>query len=173
MAGHTDILDTDARRGAPDPLRIDALDRRLIETLQEDGRESFRRIAERLDVSEGTIRARYRRLVSASVVQVTAITNPLALGFDAMAMVGVKTAHAPQRVAALLSDWREVSYVVVTSGRFDLLVELVCVDRNHLLELIGRLRDLESVTSTETFVYLELSKQLYDWGARAHDADGD
>ena len=155
-------------------VRIDALDRRLIEALQENGRESFRHIAGRLDVSEGTIRARYRRLAAMTVVQVTAIANPLVLGFDAMAMVGVRTSLSPKLVVDSISELPEASYIVITSGRFDLLVELVCVDRSHLLEVTTRLRETEGVASTETFVYLELSKQLYDWGVHLDEgADTD
>jgi Lrp/AsnC family transcriptional regulator for asnA, asnC and gidA len=154
------------RYGAVAGMRIDALDRQLIETLQENGRESFRQVAERLHVAEGTVRARYRRLASANVVQVTAITNPLKLGFDAMAMIGVRTAGPAKQVAEVLGEWPEASYVVVTFGHFDLLVELVCVDNAHLHDVIDRIRRVEAVTSAEAFIYYELTKQMYNWGAR-------
>ncbi len=75
----------------------------------------------------------------------------------------------PRRSANALAGWEEASYVVVTAGRFDLLVELVCSDRRHLLEITNRIRAVPGVVSTESFVYLELRKQLYDWGTgRAH-----
>lgn len=153
--------------------RIDALDRRIIEALQRNGRESFRRIAAAARVSEATIRARYGRLVDDGVVQVTAVTNPLALGFEAMAMVGVRTAGAPESLADEIAGWEEAGYVVVCAGRFDLLVELICADRRHLLELTNRLRALDEVVSTETFLYLDLWKLLYDWGVRVRDAESD
>ena len=153
--------------------RIDALDRRIIEALQRNGRESFRRIAAAAGVSEATIRARYARLVDDGVVQVTAVTNPLALGFEAMAMVGVRTAGAPEPLADEIAGWEEAGYVVVCAGRFDLLVELICADRRHLLELTNRLRALDEVISTETFLYLDLWKLLYDWGVRVRDAESE
>ena len=153
--------------------RIDALDRRIIEALQRNGRESFRRIAAAAGVSEATIRARYARLVDDGVVQVTAVTNPLALGFEAMAMVGVRTAGAPEPLADEIGGWEEAGYVVVCAGRFDLLVELICADRRHLLELTNRLRALDEVVSTETFLYLDLWKLLYDWGVRVRDAESE
>jgi Lrp/AsnC family transcriptional regulator for asnA, asnC and gidA len=150
--------------------RIDALDKSIIEALQQNGREPFRRIAERVGVSEATIRARYAKLVDDDILQVTGVTNPLGLGFEAMAMVGIRTAGPPERVAEEIGSWAEAGYVVITAGQFDLLVELVCSDRRHLLELTNRLRALDGVVSTESFLYLDLWKQLYDWGARVHDA---
>jgi Lrp/AsnC family transcriptional regulator for asnA, asnC and gidA len=133
--------------------------------LQRNGRESFRSVAKRLGVAEATVRVRYQRLVAANALQVTAITNPAALGFEAISMVGVRASGSPREVANAIISWPEATYVVITSGQFDLLVELVCRDRVHLVDLIGRLRSVAGVAQTETFFYFELSKQLYDWGA--------
>lgn len=144
---------------------MDDLDRRLIEALQENGRESFRRIAARLGVSEATIRARYARLTGEGILQVVAVTNPLGLGFD-QALVGVKTNGSPEEAADAIARWPEADYVVVTAGRFDLVVEVVVADRRELLDLTNRMRALDGVVSTETFFYLEMWKQLYDWGTR-------
>jgi Lrp/AsnC family transcriptional regulator for asnA, asnC and gidA len=147
-------------------LELDRVDQRIIEALQKNGREPFRRIAAQVGVSEATIRARYARLCEENILQVTGVTNPLGLGFDAQAMVGIRTAGAPEAVADAIAKWDEAGYVVITAGQFDILVELVCADRRQLLELTGRIRELEGVVSTESFLYLELWKQLYDWGAR-------
>jgi Lrp/AsnC family transcriptional regulator for asnA, asnC and gidA len=159
-------LHVDPRRGAVTPARkVDELDRQIIEALQENGRESFRRIAARLGVSEGTVRARYARMTGEGILQVVAVTNPLGLGFD-QALVGVKTSGAPDEIADQLSQWPEADYVVVTAGQFDLVVEVVAADRRELLDLTNRMRALDGVVSTEIFFYLEMWKQLYDWGTR-------
>jgi Lrp/AsnC family transcriptional regulator for asnA, asnC and gidA len=156
----------DPRRGPVAPARrVDELDRRIIEALQENGRESFRRIASLLGVSEATVRARYARLTSEGILQVVAVTNPLGLGFD-QALIGVKTSGAPDTVADEIARWPEADYVVVTAGQFDLVVEVVTADRRELLDLTNRMRALEGVVTTETFFYLEMWKQLYDWGTR-------
>ena len=156
-----------AARGPVVPLRtLDDVDRALIEALQQNGRDSFRRIATEVGVSEATIRSRYQRLCEEGTVQVTAVTNPLGLGFDAMAMVGVRTSGPPEDAAEQIAQLDEADYVVVAAGQFDLLVELVCIDRRHLLDVTNTIRAFDSVASTETFVYLELHKQLYDWGIR-------
>ena len=156
----------DRRRGAVSaPRRIDALDQGIIEALQENGRESFRAIAGRLGVSEATVRARYARLCEDDILQVVGVTNPLGLGFE-QALIGLKTAGSPGPVADSISSWPEADYVVVTAGQYDLVVEVVAADRRGLLELTNRMRALEGVVSTETFLYLDLVKQLYDWGTR-------
>ncbi len=153
--------------------RIDAVDKSIIEALQKNGREPFRRIAAQVGVSEATVRARYARLCEDNILQVTGVTNPLGLGFEAMAMVGIRTAGPPEPVADEIAKWDEAGYVVVTAGQFDILAELVCADRRQLLDLTNRLRALDGVVSTESFLYLELWKQLYEWGARVYEAFDD
>ena len=155
----------DPRRGPVAPARrVDDLDRRIIEALQANGRESFRAIAGRLGVSEATVRARYGRLTGEGILQVVAVTNPLGLGYE-QALVGLKTSGAPNDVADEIARWPEADYVVVTAGQFDIVIEVVADDRRHLLDLTNRMRALDGVVSTETFFYLEMWKQLYDWGS--------
>jgi Lrp/AsnC family transcriptional regulator for asnA, asnC and gidA len=144
------------------PVALDALDHRLIDALRQNGRAPFRRLAAELGASEATLRNRFARLVEGNVLQVTAVTNPMALGYDATAMLGLSVSGPPEQVADELSGWEEAVYVVVVAGRFDLLVELVARDRRHLLELMNRIRALEGVTASETFLYLDLRK--YDFG---------
>ena len=149
--------------------RLDAVDSGIIEELQRNGREPFRRIAAKLGVSEATVRARYSRLCSDGILQVTGITNPLGFGYEAQAMVGIRSSGPPEVIADQIARWPEADYVVLTAGQFDILVEVLCVDRRALLDLTNRIRQIDTVVSTETFLYLELWKQLYDWGARVHE----
>ena len=156
----------DDNRGAIGPGReLDTVDQGIVEALQKNGREPFRRIAAEIGVSEATVRARYSRLCDANILQVTGVTNPLGLGFEAQAMVGIRTTGAPEPVADEIAKWDEAGYVVVTAGQYDILVELVCADRRELLDLTNKIRALDGVASTESFLYLALWKQLYDWGA--------
>jgi len=156
----------DGRRGPVSaPRRIDALDQGIIEALQANGRESFRAIAARLGVSEATVRARYARLCDDDILQVVGVTNPLGLGFE-QALIGVKTSGPPQPCADEIASWPEADYVVITAGQYDLVVEIVAADRRDLLDVTNRMRALDGVVSTETFLYLDLVKQLYDWGTR-------
>jgi Lrp/AsnC family transcriptional regulator for asnA, asnC and gidA len=107
------------------------------------------------------------RLQEAGVIQIVAVTDPLQLGFRRQAMVGVRVDGDIRVVADTLAELAEVDYVVITAGSFDVLVEAVCEDDDHLLDLVSRrIRGLPGVRSTETFVYLKLRKQHYDWGTR-------
>jgi len=165
-ARHYTKAQEQSREPADQTRRLDDVDLALIEALQHNGRAAFRQIAADVGVSEATIRARYQRLCDDGVVHVTAVTNPLGLGFGAMAMVGLRTSGPPMEVADAIAGWDEAAYIVVVAGRFDVLVELICTDLAHLLEVTSRMRGLEGVVSTESFPYLELRKELYDWGTR-------
>jgi Lrp/AsnC family transcriptional regulator for asnA, asnC and gidA len=83
-------------------------------------------------------------------------------------MVGIRTHPPTGACGRIIATWQG-DYVVITAGQFDILVELVCADRRQLLDLTNRIRAIESVASTESFLYLELWKQIYDWGARVQD----
>ena len=145
---------------------LDDVSRAIIEQLQEDGRRSYARIATAVGLSEAAVRQRVQRLLDAGVMQIVAVTDPMQVGFPRQAMVGVRTTGDAREVADALADCLEVDYVVVTAGSFDVLVEVVCEDDVHLLETIARLRAVDGVASTETFVYLGLRKQTYAWGTR-------
>lgn len=165
------MASTSARGRGPvtRPRSLDATDRAIIEALQRNGREPFRRVAAKIGVAEATVRARYARLVDDDILQVTGVTNPLGFGFDAMALLGINTSGPPDPVAEEIMTWDESSYVVVAAGRYDVLVELVCEDRGHLLEVTNRVREIPSVMSTETFLYLQLAKQVFAWGTRLRE----
>jgi Lrp/AsnC family transcriptional regulator for asnA, asnC and gidA len=160
------MRETRPRSGAVD--EVDELDKRIIEHLQEDGRRPFTRIAQDLGVSEAAVRARTNRLVERGVVQVVGVTDPLRVGFRQMAMIGIRCEAAKlMDVAAAVAEFPEVDYVVVTAGAYDILIETVCEDNEALLRFLAeRLRMIEGVRDTETFVYLRLVKQTYQWGTR-------
>jgi Lrp/AsnC family transcriptional regulator for asnA, asnC and gidA len=147
-------------------VKLDGTDRHIIESLQRDGRRAFTVLAREVGISEAAVRARVRKLTDAGVIDVVAVTNPLMVGFDVMAMVGVQANSNLEQIADIVSAWDEASYVVILSGSFDLMVEIVCADNHHLLKVVQRLREVPGVKSTETFMYLDLHKQTFTWGTR-------
>jgi len=147
-------------------MKLDRIDRKIIESLQADGRTPFTALARETGVSEAAVRARVRRLKEQGVIEVVAVTNPLMVGFDVMAMVGIQANSNLEQIADVVSEWDETSYVVILSGSFDLMVEIVCSDNQHLLRLVQRIRDVPGVKATETFMYLDLHKQTFSWGTR-------
>jgi Lrp/AsnC family transcriptional regulator for asnA, asnC and gidA len=146
---------------------LDDANRAIIEQLQADGRRSYAAIATAVGLSEAAVRQRVQRLLDAGVMQIVAVTDPLQLGFTRQAMVGVRADGDLSEVADSLAALPEVDYVVVTAGSFDLLVEVVCNDDDHLLSLLNNsIRPIPGVRDSETFVYLKLAKQTYTWGVR-------
>jgi Lrp/AsnC family transcriptional regulator for asnA, asnC and gidA len=146
---------------------LDDVGKAIVEQLQQDGRRSYATIARAVGLSEAAVRQRVARLQDTGVIQVVAVTDPLQLGFRRQAMVGVRADGDIVAVADALAEMPEIDYVVITAGSFDVLVEAVCEDDDHLLELVGRrIRAVPGVRSTETFVYMKLRKQHYNWGTR-------
>jgi len=151
----------------PTPAALDETSKRIIEQLQEDGRRPYAAIGKAVGLSEAAVRQRVQRLLDSGVVQIVAVTDPLQVGFARQAMIGIRVEGDMTEVADRLAELAEIDYVVVTAGSFDLLVEVVCEDDDHLLDLLTqRIRTVPGVKSTETFVYLRLRKQLYNWGTR-------
>jgi Lrp/AsnC family transcriptional regulator for asnA, asnC and gidA len=154
-------------RGGPVVVPVlDEISKQIIEQLQTDGRRSYAAIGKAVGLSEAAVRQRVQRLYETGVMQIVAVTDPLKLGFRRQAMIGLRCDGDLQQIADQLADMEEIDYVVLTAGSFDLLLEVVCEDDDHLLEILSRVRGLPSVTSTETFVYLKLRKQTYTWGTR-------
>lgn len=155
------------RRADPATQRLDEVSKRIIEALQDDGRASYAAIARAVDLSEAAVRQRVQRLLDSGVMQIVAVTDPLQVGFTRQAMIGIRVAGELASAAEALAKLPQVAYVVTTAGSFDLLCEIVCEDDEELLEMVGTtIRALPGVVSTETFVYLKLNKQHYDWGTR-------
>ena len=146
---------------------LDDANRAIIEELQRDGRRPYSAIAEVVGLSEAAVRQRVQKLREAGVIQVVAVTVPKQVGFARQAMVGIRADGDIRKLAAELAAVAEIDYVVVCAGGFDILVEVVCEDDAHLLELLNStVRALPGVRDAETFVYLELTKQTYTWGTR-------
>jgi Lrp/AsnC family transcriptional regulator, regulator for asnA, asnC and gidA len=148
-------------------LAIDEVSKAIIEQLQQDGRRSYAAIGQAVGLSEAAVRQRVAKLIEAGTMQIVAVTDPLVLGFARQAMIGVNVEGALEPVAEELGTIDEIDYVVMTAGGFDILAEVVCESDAHLLELVStRIRSIEGVRSTQTFMYLKLQKQTYAWGVR-------
>ena len=147
--------------------QLDDVSKAIVEELQQDGRKSYAAIGKVVGLSEAAVRQRVQRLIDSGVMQVVAVTDPLELGFARQAMIGIKATGELEPIADKLAAMEEVDYVVIAAGSFDLLAEVVCESDEHLLEVLShRIRKIENVVSTETFMYLKLRKQTYSWGVR-------
>jgi len=146
---------------------LSELDKGIIQHLQQDGRRAFTQIAAALGVSEAAVRARTNRMIERGILQVVGVADPGKLGFQ-QALIGIRC--EPGRlleVADALAALAEVDYVVITAGRFDILIETVAEDNEDLLQFLNeRLQRIDGVRDTETFSYLRLVKQTYQFGTR-------
>ena len=146
---------------------IDDVSKAIIEQLQFDGRRSYAEIGKAVGLSEAAVRQRVQKLTDAGVMQVVAVTDPMQLGFYRQAMIGLRCSGDTRAIADKLAALEAVDYVVLTAGSFDIMAEVVCESDEDLINLLNeQIRKLEGVVSTETFVYLKLHKQLYNWGTR-------
>ncbi len=147
--------------------QLDETSKAIIEQLQVDGRRSYAEIGKAVGLSEAAVRQRVQRLTESGVMQVVAVTDPMQLGFYRQAMVGIRVSGDTTDVIERLTRIPAVDYLVMTAGNFDILAEVVCEDDEHLIELLNKeIRGIPGVQSTETFVYLKLEKQFYNWGTR-------
>lgn len=147
--------------------RLDSTSRAIIEQLQADGRRSYAAVGQAVGLSEAAVRQRVQKLVDSGVMQIVAVTDPMQVGFARQALIALETVGDVEAVAEELSKIDEVDYIVITAGSFDLIAEVVVENDEHLLSLVnGRMRSIPGVTRTESFLYLKLVKQTYNWGAR-------
>ena len=154
-------------RASRKPVQLDELSKAIVEQLQEDGRRSYAEIGKAVGLSEAAVRQRVQKLTDSGVMQVVAVTDPMQLGFFRQAMIGIRATGDTTVIAASLATMPAVDYVVLTAGSFDILVEVVCENDDDLVALLNKqIRSLPGVQSTETFVYLKLVKQQYNWGTR-------
>jgi Lrp/AsnC family transcriptional regulator, regulator for asnA, asnC and gidA len=146
---------------------VDDTSRAIIEQLQEDGRRPYASIGKAVGLSEAAVRQRVQKLVDSGVMQIVAVTDPMQIGFARQAMIAISVSGDVEAVAEHLSTIDEVDYIIITAGSFDVIAEVVVEDDEHLLSLVNRrIRAIDGVVRTETFLYLKLVKQTYNWGAR-------
>ncbi|MFD5224122.1 Lrp/AsnC family transcriptional regulator [Microbacterium sp. NPDC058342] len=146
--------------------KLDEIDRKLIAILQKDGRRSFKDISEETGIPASSVRYRVQRLEETGTLQIVGVANPLRIGFDRLAMIGLKCEMGKARdVCEALSKLPETSYVVLTTGPYDVMVEVVCRDVAHYTELLhDRLPKQDGIVGAETFFVLEAYKLAYGWG---------
>ena len=160
-------MSTPRATNGPKAVVIDDVSKAIIEQLQVDGRKSYAEIGKAVGLSEAAVRQRVQKLTESGVMQIVAVTDPMQLGFYRQAMIGVRCTGDTRAVADKLAAMPAVDYVVLTAGTFDILAEVVCENDLDLITMLNsEIRTLEGVLSTETFVYLKLHKQFYNWGTR-------
>ena len=147
--------------------QLDDVSKEILEQLQHDGRKPYSEIAKIVGLSEAAVRQRMQKMTESGIMQVVAVTDPLQLGFYRQAMIGIRCTGDMTAIADALAAMPECDYVVMSAGSFDILVEVVVENDQDLIDVLNtKIRSLPGVIATETFVYLKLHKQFYNWGVR-------
>ncbi|WP_240612984.1 Lrp/AsnC family transcriptional regulator [Chitinophaga parva] len=139
---------------------MDELDFSILSSLQQDGRTSFTVIAEKLNVSVGTVRTRFNRLLEEGVITIVGRVDPVKVGFNCYAHVAVfvRPATHKEAVAKKIAKMPEVSFLAGTSGDYDLEVDVMCRDNDHLQDFINKVAAIEGVHQTKTAIYFKVYK---------------
>ena len=142
---------------------MDKLDLSILACLQRNGRMPYTEIAQEVGVSEGTVRNRVARLIKNRTIHIVGLIDPSQLGFDAPAMIGVSIQGGNiETTASEILNFPEVSYLIMVSGEFDLFVEVLCRDREHLATFLNqKLRRVTGISRTQTFITLRTFKMAY------------
>ena len=144
---------------------LDDVDKAIIRELQVDGRMAYAQLSPKVGLSQAAVRQRVNRLLERGVFQIVAVSDPLSLGLTTQAMVGITVTGDVRGVAATVAAMGESEYVLITTGRYDVLAELLCTDNDALLELVNdRIRVIDGVAATEVFSILKMEKLTFSWG---------
>lgn len=142
------------------PHTLDTLDFNILSCLQQDGRMSFTVIADKLQVSIATVRTRVNKLIKDGTISIIGRVNPDKVGFNAYAHIAVyvRPATLKEKVANKISKYKEVSFLALTSGDYDLEVDVMCRDNDHLVQFVNTISKIEGVYQTKTTIYFKVYK---------------
>lgn len=158
-------MKTNFKNSIIDPDDLDEVDRKIIKYLQKNGRETFTKMGNEIGVPASTVRDRTNRLVENDVLRIVGILNPPKASRRVIANIGIKLSGGNHRdIARQIARFDEVAYLVICSGSFDLMAEVICKDNAQLLDLTSALQNIPGVLSTETFIYYTIVKEVFDLG---------
>ena len=139
---------------------LDELDFAILSCLQKDGRESFTVIAKQLKVSIGTVRTRFNKLIDDGTINIVGRVNPAQVGFGVYAHIAVfiRPITLNEKVAEAIAKKPEVSFLAMTSGDYDLEIDVMCRDNDHLVQFMNDIAKIEGIHQTKTTMYLKVYK---------------
>ncbi|MCM3123073.1 AsnC family transcriptional regulator [Mesobacillus sp. AQ2] len=143
---------------------IDEMDRGIIKHLANDGRMSFSEIAANLNVTEKTVRLRYKNLKDNGILDVVGVVNPVAIGIKAGAIILLKV--QPQKIKEAidsLKEFREIRYITLTSGPYPLLVQIAVPTQDDINETMLKINELPSIIEMNSIIQLDVYKNSYEY----------
>ena len=144
-------------------FEIDAIDRRLLELLQRDGRMSYSHLARQAGISRSAATTRVNEMIHNGVLAVVAATDLMRLGYLVRTIM-CRVEDCTRRTAARrLAALPEVTYCIVGAGFADIQLEVACRNPEHLADVLERIAAIQGVRVLESFEFLEMVKQSYGW----------
>jgi Lrp/AsnC family transcriptional regulator for asnA, asnC and gidA len=148
-------------------MMIDETDRAIIEQLQTDGRMPYSQLGQLVGLSDAAARQRVNRLTANGVIDIVAVTDPARVGLAFSGMHGIADTGDARKVAAEVGSHDHAVYVIMTTGRYDLLAEVVTADSDVFVDVVDAVRAIDGIGRVEVMTYLGVTKQTYDWGVVA------
>jgi Lrp/AsnC family transcriptional regulator for asnA, asnC and gidA len=143
--------------------KVDVLDRRIMALLREDGRMSYKRIADEVSLSETAVRHRVARMLNDKVFRISTVISPIDMGLIGagveLRVRGAQLKHVTEAIAEL----PEADWVAVTSGRRNVSVELICLDPESVYAAVSSIEALDGVEECEVAIYLHVVKHTLDF----------
>jgi Lrp/AsnC family transcriptional regulator for asnA, asnC and gidA len=148
-------------------VTLDAIDKRIIDELQRDGRMSYADLAPLVGLSPAATRQRVQRLTDSGVLQIVAVTDPLALGYNAMAMFCITVESDAQAVADAVGAIPSVIYAVLSAGGYDVLAEVLCESNDEMFDVLNhQVRTIPGVREVQAFPYFHIHTHRFRWAVR-------
>lgn len=148
-------------------MSLDPIDKRIVGELQRDGRISYAELAPLVGLSPAATRQRVQRLTDTGVLQIVAVTDPLALGYTAMAMFCIRVERDAQAVADAVGKLASVIYCVLSAGGYDVLAEVLCESNDELFAVLNdQIRTIPGVREVQAFPYFRIHTHRFSWGVR-------
>jgi Lrp/AsnC family transcriptional regulator for asnA, asnC and gidA len=144
---------------------LDEIDKQLLRSLQVNGRASYSELGDEVGLTPPAVRARIQRLRDRGVLQIVAVTDPIALGHTESAILGIRVDGDTRKVADQLGKISNVVYMVITVGGYDLMAEIVCQSRTEFGDLVQKtIREIPGVRSVDAFPYTDIHTHRFTWG---------
>jgi Lrp/AsnC family transcriptional regulator for asnA, asnC and gidA len=145
-------------------VKIDDLDKQIIKLLSRDGRMSFTEIAQRLNVTEKTIRARYNNLIEKKILEVVGIVNPISLGVKVGSIIQIKVLPTKlMNIVEQLKAKKEIRYITLTSGDYQLLIQINLKDYDELTKVVKELMNMDGIIGTNVMMQMDVYKNTFDY----------
>lgn len=144
-------------------INVDSLDLAVIKELEANARLKSRQLSKKLGLSHSTVTRRLRRLQDDQVIRIATLTDPLAIGYQGVASIGIRSeADKVNEVAHAVGSYSSVQIVAILAGRFDIIAWVVFRELYELSDFITEeLSRIPGLKYTETMTSLKTVKA---WG---------